>query len=82
MTLEAVDQAGTARRVATFPDLMATFDLSNGMPISSALIATGQEVAVVRVPRQKLILGAGVRDPELLRPVEETVGKEVLKYVA
>ncbi len=82
MTLEAVDPAGAVRRIATFPDLMATFDLSTGMALSSALIAPGREVAVVSVPRQKLILGAGVRDPELLRPVEETVGKEVLKYVA
>jgi len=81
MTLEAVDPSGAARRLATFPDLMATFDLSTGMPVSSAQITTGQGVAVMRVPRQKLILGDGVRDPELLRPVEETVGKDVLNYV-
>ncbi len=81
MTLEAVDPSGASRRIATFPDLMATFDLSTGMAVSSAMIATGQEVAVVKVPRQNLILGAGVKDPELLKPVEETVGKEVLKYV-
>ena len=82
MTLEIVDPTGATRRVATFPDLMATFDLSTGVALSSAMIATGQEVAIVSVPRQKLILGAGVRDPELLQPVEETVGKEVLKYLA
>ncbi|MHB0867880.1 MAG: S-methyl thiohydantoin desulfurase domain-containing protein [Chloroflexota bacterium] len=82
MTLEAVSPAGAHRRVATFPDLMATFDLSTGTALSSAMIQAGQEVAIVTVPRQKLILGAGVKDPELLKPVEETVGKEVLKYVS
>ena len=82
MTLEAVTPAGAPRRLATFPDLTATFDLSTGVALSSALVRTGQELAVVTVPRQKLILGAGVRDPELLRPVEETVGKEVIKYVS
>ena len=82
MTLEAVSPASMPRRLATFPDLMATFDLSTGTALSSAMIQTGQEVAVVTVPRQKLILGAGVKDPELLKPVEETVGKEVLKYVS
>lgn len=82
MTLEAVGGGGAPRRLATFPDLMATFDLSTGMALSSALVREGQEIAVVTVPRQKLILGAGVKDPDLLRPVEETVGKEVLKYVS
>ncbi len=81
MTLEAVRPDGGARRLATFPDLMATFDLSTGLAVSSATIKAGQSVAVVTVPRQKLILGAGVKDPELLKPVEETIGKEVLRYV-
>ncbi len=82
MTLEAMDPTGGSRRVATFPDLMATFDLSTGTALSSAMIHTGQEIAMVAVPRQRLILGAGVKDPELLKPIEETVGKEVLKYAS
>ncbi|MCL4367770.1 MAG: DUF917 family protein [Actinobacteria bacterium] len=81
MTLEGVDSAGATLRLATFPDLMATFDLSTGLALSSAMIQRGQEIAVVTVPRQKLILGAGMKDPELLKPVEEAMGKEVLKYV-
>lgn len=82
MTLEAVDSSAPPRRLATFPDLVATFDLSTGLALSTAMVGTGHEVAVVAVPRGRLILGAGVKDPELLRPVQETVGKEVLKYVA
>ena len=68
-------------RLATFPDLIATFDLSSGLPLSSAEIAAGHEVAVVHVPRQRLILGAGMRDPELMRAVERAVGKDIVKYV-
>jgi len=81
MTLDALD-VGRPRRLATFPDLMATLDLSTGAALSSAMIRTGQDVAVVRVPRHKLILGAGVRDPDLLQPVEGAVGRKILEYVS
>lgn len=83
MTLEALNPSDGSqpRRIATFPDLMATFDLSSGLPLSSAMVVEGQDVAVVRADRRHLILGAGMRDPELMRRVEETVGKEVVKYV-
>jgi hypothetical protein len=37
---------------------------------------------VLRVPRQKLILGAGMRYPALMRAVEEAVGREVLRYIS
>ena len=79
MTLDAV-HAGHSHRLATFPDLMVTFDLATGTPLSSGMITTGQEVAVLKVPQQKLILGAGVRDPDLLRPVEGAVGRNILEY--
>lgn len=68
-------------RLATFPDLLVTFDLSSGLPLSSAEIAVGREVAVVWVPRQRLILGAGMRDPDLMRPLEQAIGKEIVRYV-
>ncbi|MEW6399149.1 MAG: DUF917 family protein [Bacillota bacterium] len=72
---------GPGERLATFPDLLATIDLSSGLPLSSAEVAVGKEVAVVWVPHQRLILGAGMRDPELMRPLEQAVGKEIVKYV-
>ena len=34
----------------------------------------------MRVPQHKLILGAGVRDPDLLLPVEGAVGRKILEY--
>jgi len=82
MTLETeLDSAALPRRVATFPDLIATFDLATGLPLSSAMLAEGQTIAVLRVPREKLILGAGMRSPELMRAVETTMGKEINKYI-
>ena len=82
MCLEMSSGPGsTPQRVATFPDLLTTFDLATGLPASSAEVAVGQEVAIVLVSRQRLILGAGMRDPDLMRPIEETTGKEILKYV-
>jgi len=67
-------------RIATFPDLIMTFDARNTKPLISAEIEEGKEVFVIAVPSEKLILGAGVRDMDLLRCVEETMGKEILKY--
>ncbi len=67
-------------RIATFPDLIMTFDARSAEPLISAEIEEEKEVFVIAVPSEKLILGAGVRDMDLLRRVEETIGKEILKY--
>lgn len=69
------------RRVATFPDLIATLDPKDGAPLTTADLETGQDVAVLVVPRARLILGAGMRDPALFAPIEEASGKEIIKYV-
>ena len=74
------DPGGPSRRIGTFPDLLATFDLATGLPLSSAEVVVGQEVAVMHVERRHLILGAGMRDPELLRSIEEATGREVVRY--
>ena len=69
------------RRIATFPDLIGTLDASDGTPLTTADLERGQDVAVVIVPRARLILGAGMRDPALFAAVEQASGKEVIKYV-
>jgi DUF917 family protein len=76
MTLER--QGG---RLATFPDLITTFSASEPRPLSSAEIREGQQVLVVRVPHQHLILGGGMRQPELFYPAEKATGKELIRYV-
>ncbi|MDA8216318.1 MAG: DUF917 family protein, partial [Dehalococcoidales bacterium] len=81
VSLEVAEGAQPATRVGTFPDLMATFDLATGLPVSSAQVVVGEQIAVVRAPRERLILGAGMRDPDLARAIEEATGKAVVKYV-
>ena len=75
MTLE---RAG--KRIATFPDLIMTFDAQTSRPLTSAELKEGHEVSVIVVPAQKLILGAGVKDPGLLRIVEKTIGKSMGEF--
>lgn len=76
MTLET-----DGERVATFPDLIATLSAHDGTPVASAEIAQGMRVALLVVPRARLILGAGMRDPALFEDVERAVGREVVRYV-
>ncbi len=80
LDLVGPDPDGPAQRVGTFPDLLATFDLTTGQPLSSAEVAVGKRVAVLHVHRQHLILGASMRDPELLRSIEQATGREVVRY--
>ena len=73
MTLE--DSEGV--RLATFPDLIVTLDLKTSLPLTSAEIRTGNEVLIVVIPKDFVPLGAGVKDPEILRQVESVVGKKM-----
>lgn len=73
MTLE--DERGM--RLATFPDLIVTLDLKTSLPLTSAEIKPGDEVLVIAVPKEFIPLGAGVKDPEILKQIEDVVGKKV-----
>jgi hypothetical protein len=75
MTLDA-----DGKRIATFPDLIMTFDSETASPLISAEIKENREIFVIAVPSNKLILGAGMRDLALLKTVEDAVGKEILRY--
>lgn len=66
-------------RLGTFPDLIMTLD-SEGLPLTSAEIREGMPVQVLLVPGSNLILGAGMRDPQLFAPVEKAIGKSVISY--
>lgn len=72
-----VEKTGLGRLV-TFPDLIATLDLSTGLPVSSAEIREGQEIAVVAVPEANLLLGAGCKDKSLYTTIEQVTGKKIL----
>ncbi len=69
------------KRLATFPDLIATLSADEIRPLTSAEVKEGQEVLLIRVPKEKLCLGAGMRRPGLFRVAEKAVGKEMVRYV-
>ena len=47
-------------RLGTFPDLVTFIDLDARVPVCSAQIRAGQQVAVVCVPKERLCLGRGM----------------------
>jgi DUF917 family protein len=67
-------------RLATFPDLIATLDAETGTPVTTAEISTGRRVIILVVPKERLLLGAGVRRAEALEPVEEVLDIEMVKH--
>ncbi len=71
----------SAERLATFPDLIMTFDPETAAPLISAQLAKGREAVVIVVPARRLKLGAGMRDPGLFRLAEGVVGKELLRFL-
>ena len=79
LTVDFMNEYMTAeregRRLATFPDLIAVIDTDTCLPVCSAQLKTGQNVAVVNVPANRLKLGRGMFLPELFVPCEKAMGK-------
>jgi DUF917 family protein len=67
-------------RLATFPDLIMTFDSRTVRPLISAQVREGSELVIIVVLSEQLVLGAGVRDRGLLRRIEKAVGRDILIY--
>ncbi|WNC16056.1 DUF917 family protein [Brevibacillus brevis] len=76
MTLEV-----NGERLGTFPDLIMTMDAETAKPIVSAEVEKGQKLAVIHVPKEHLILGATMRNPQLMASVESAVNKPILSYI-
>lgn len=76
MTLEK-----NSERLATFPDLIITFDLKRAKPLISAAIKKDQEIIILIVPAQKLLLGSGTKDPLLWKRIEQITGKKIIGFV-
>lgn len=76
MTLEA-----DGERYATFPDLIMTLDAETARPVVSAALAKGQRIAVLVVPKDKLLLSSTMSNPNLLKPVEGIIQKPILSYI-
>jgi DUF917 family protein len=73
MTLEM-----DGKREATFPELITLLSLETGLPVSSAELTEGHQVAVLTAPQESLILGKGVLLPETLAEAEKAIGKPLV----
>jgi len=74
MTVEDLE----GRRYGTFPDLISMINLKTGLPVTSAEAKKGDKVALLVIPKELLLLGSGVKDPEVLKQVEEVIGKKII----
>jgi DUF917 family protein len=67
-------------RVATYPDLIVTLAESDGMPTPAAHREPGERIVVVAVPRDRIPLGAGVREAAVYRDPERLLGIELVAH--
>ena len=66
------------QRAATFPDLICTLDAATGEAISTAEAKDGMEAYAIVIPKEKLILGAGMHQRELFQEVEDLLHKDMV----
>ena len=60
------------------PDLICTLDASTGEAISTAEAKDGMEAYAIVIPKEKLILGAGMHQRELFQEVEDLLHKDMV----
>ena len=72
-------ETGVGERLATFPDVITTLS-PGGEPLSSSELPVGREAAILRVPKTKLPLGAGVLDPSVYPVVEAALGLDITTH--
>lgn len=69
------------RRIATYPDVIATLSLDDGRPVSIAQMKPGQEVALFVVDRERVPLSTSTRDRFALEEVEQIMGVELVRHL-
>lgn len=67
------------KRLATFPDLIFALDAKSGLPVTTASLEDGLELVLASVPRSRLPLGAGVKDPNILKGIEDVLHVPILE---
>ncbi len=68
-------------RIATFPDMLASFEAGTGEPVAVSELKPGAAVAIVIAKSKSIPLGAGVFDPAVYPEVEQAMGEEIMRYV-
>lgn len=69
------------QRIATFPDLLMTFDSYTGQPITSADIEKNQDITVIFSSKDNLILGSGMFSKNNYIAVEKVLNKKIIDYI-
>lgn len=67
-------------RIATFPDMLASFDARTGEAVSVSELKPGSAAAIVISPSKHIPLGAGVFDPAVYPEVERAMGEDLARY--
>ena len=75
MTLEK-----DGERLATFPDLMTTFDVM-GEPVTSSMIEKGATIYLANVPKELIMVGDGNKYADAIEPIEAVLEKPMVKYL-
>ena len=75
MTLEK-----DGKRLATFPDLLTTFN-GEGVPSTSASLREGEAIYLALVDKEKIPIGDGNRYAENYKGLEEALKKPMVKYM-
>ena len=81
MTADKKTNDNSQKRVATFPDVIATLDYDSGEPLTTAEIRKGQKVVVLVVPKDGLRLSSTMHRKDLLERVESVLGEAIVDYV-
>lgn len=69
-------------RISTFPDLIVTLDAETGEILTTPQIYDGREVIVLTAPKEKMILGKGLKYRATYSRIEEILGIDIQKYVS
>ena len=84
VTLGVYNELMTAERhgerVASFPDLLASFDPESGAPVAVSALTPGTPVVIVHADRRRIPLGAGVFDPAVYPEVEAAMGIDLARF--
>ncbi len=68
------------QRIATFPDMLASFYADSGEAASVSELKPGMRAAIVIASRKHIPLGAGVSDPAVYPEVERAMGEDLVRY--
>lgn len=75
----AVENA-SHQRLSTYPDVIATFSVETGKPLSTNEIQEGTELAVFKIDKSYIPLSSSVKDPSVYPEVEEALGIKLYEF--